>query len=228
MPSAIDPTQPPAIAPTTAGVRANFVAAKAEIEALQAADILLAQRTDDLGRRLSTLEVAGLMMTPQAIGGVTVSTLAVTPNTLRFYPFICPKDGTLSSYMLNITTLGAGNARMGIYAESESFPGMPGLQLDDAGEFSQGATGIITRACGFAVTKGQRLYLVHHSAIAATYTALTALQMPVPYPPAIGSFTTGRNCGTYATAYAALPPDLSGYGWTLALAAAPMVGITVA
>lgn len=228
MASAIDPAMPSAIAPTTASVRANFLAAKNEIEALQAADILQAQRTDDLGSRLNTTQVAGQMLTPQCIGGVTVSTSAIAAGALRFYPFLAPFTGTLQSYMLNITTVGAGNARMGLYAESESFPGMPGALLDDAGEFSQNALGIVTRSCSIPVTKGQRLFLVHHSAIAATYTALTALQMPVPYPPAVASFTSGRNMGSYTTAYAALPANLDGYPWTLALAACPMIGITIA
>ncbi len=228
MTSAINPANPTAIAPTTASVRANFTAAKSEIEALQAAAIIQAQRTDDLGSRVNTTLVAGQMLTPQCIGGVTVSTNAIAAGALRMYPFLAPFTGTLQSYMLNITTIGAGNARMGLYAESVSFPGMPGAQLDDAGEFTQNALGIVTRSCSIQVTKGQRLFLVHHSAIAATYTALTALQMPVPYPPAIGSFTSGRNMGSYTTAYAALPANLDGYAWTLSLAACPMLGITIA
>lgn len=228
MTSAIDPANPTAVAPTTASVRANFAAAKAEIEALQAADVIQAQRTDDLGSRVNTTDISGQMLTPQCLGGVTAATTAVAAGALRFYTFLAPFTGDLQSYMLNITTIGAGNARMGLYAESESFPGLPGAQLDDAGEFSQNSLGVVARSCSIPVTKGQRLFLVHHSVIAATYTSLTALQMPVPYPPAIGSFTSGRNMGSFTTAYAALPASLDGYAWTLALAACPLIGITVA
>lgn len=227
MTSAIDPAIPPAIAPTTAGVRANFLAAKNEIEALQALAILAEQRTDDLGSRYDTAEIAGQMMCPQAAAGVTVSTAALAAGAQRFYPFLSPKSGTLNSYMLNVTVVGAGNMRMGIYAESETYPGMPGAILDASPELSQNALGILLQPCAIPVTKGQRLFLVHHSAIAATYTSLTALQMPVPYPPAVASFTVGRNMGSFTTAYAALPASLDGTAWTLALSTAPLVGITI-
>ena len=227
MPSAIDPSQPPALAPTTAGVRANFLAAKNEIDTLQLALAGANRKTDDLGNRYRINQVAGQAMMPQCAGGVTVSAVALSAANLRMYPFICPSDGTLDNYKINITTVGAGNCRIGIYDEDPLNPGMPGLALDQSPEITQNALGVMMQACAVPVLKGQRLFLLHHSVIAATYTSLTALQMPVPYPPAAATFTSGRNMGSIATAYAPLPADASGLGWTLALSTAPMIGVVI-
>jgi hypothetical protein len=227
MPSTIDPSQPPALAPTTAGVRANFLAAKNEIDALQLQAAAALLRTDDLGNRYKTSEIAGEMMCPQVIGGVTPSATAFSAGTLRMFPFTAPRAGNITALKTNITVVGAGNCRYGLYAESASVPGTPGLQLFASAELSQNALGILTAACNVPVLKGQRLFFVHHSAIAATYTSITALQSPVPYPPAALSFTAGRNMGSLATAYAALPADLTGTGWTYALAVLMMLGIVI-
>lgn len=227
MPSIIDPSQPPALAPTTAGVRANFLAAKNEIDALQLAAIDAALRTDDLGNRYKTSQIAGEMMCPQVAAGVTPATTAFSAANLRMYPFIVPADGTLNALKTNITVIGAGNCRYGLYAESASVPGTPGLQLFASAELSQNNLGILTAACNVAVKKGQRLFFVHHSVIAATYTSITALQSTVPYPPAAGSFTAGRNMGTLATAYAPLPADLTGTAWVYSLSALMMLGVVI-
>lgn len=78
MPSAIDPTQPPSLNPTTAAMRANMLAAKNEIEALQTGVL----PTNEIGATLAVTNhenaasvVRNLLVSPRKIKGSTDATL---------------------------------------------------------------------------------------------------------------------------------------------------------
>ncbi len=70
----------------------------------------------------------------------TNTTIALTANTLNAVAFITPVARTITRMAIQVTTLSAGNARLGIYIDDGSV--YPESLLLDAGTVDTGSTGI--------------------------------------------------------------------------------------
>ncbi len=71
--------------------------------------------------------------------GSAITTGAPTANVLRAIPFVVPKDVTLDRIAINVSTLKAGLARLGIYEDNGNV--YPGALVIDAGEVNTGTAG---------------------------------------------------------------------------------------
>jgi hypothetical protein len=71
-----------------------------------------------------------------------VSNTAMTIDEIVYVPFWCPTPVTLAALVMNVTTLAAGNCRVGIYTAAESSGTIvPSALLVDAGTFDTSTTG---------------------------------------------------------------------------------------
>lgn len=68
-----------------------------------------------------------------------VTTFTITANRLYFMPFFCPDFATWTRIGINVTTVGAGLARLGIYGNANGIPS--GAPLLDAGTVDVSTTG---------------------------------------------------------------------------------------
>ena len=79
-----------------------------------------------------------------------VTTFALTANRLYYFPFFCPDSTTFTRIGINVTSTAAGNARLGIYANSNGVPS--GAPILDAGTVDVSTTGekeiVISQALG--------------------------------------------------------------------------------
>lgn len=227
MPSSIDPANPAEGTPTTQSVRDNFQFAKDEIEALQLAmpTPLQFRGLADFQRTVS--EVNGEMQTPQTILQAATATAALSANVARLIPFRVPRDGTIDRVQFNVTVLGAGNCNIALYDGADYAPFLPGNLLAESGDISIAGTGIKTLTAGLSVSEGQLLYAALLCSISATWTTIAAANCIPFFTSAAGTFGTGRNLVTTPQAYGAYPADLSGNAFTLAAAAAPLLGISM-
>jgi len=156
-----------------------------------------------------------------AWGATAGTTLALTADRLYAIPFFCPQTFVMGQIDINVTTLSAGNARMGIYEDNGKCN--PGKLLLDAGEVSTGSNGVK----GITVTKklrGGKLY----------WLALVASATPTIRASAVGSnlttffgldSTLGTAWGTFlykSFTYAALPNP---FGDTITIATGSMPAV---
>jgi hypothetical protein len=65
-------------------------------------------------RRTSTPKIAG------DVNGTTLSTITLTASRQYFIPLVVPRDVTLPSLRISVTTSSAGAANLGIYANTQS------------------------------------------------------------------------------------------------------------
>jgi hypothetical protein len=69
-----------------------------------------------------------------------ITPVAMTANLLHAIPFFCPQRKTFTKIGFQVTTLTAGNARLGIYKSGSN--GGPTTLILDAGAISTGTTGV--------------------------------------------------------------------------------------
>jgi hypothetical protein len=74
------------------------------------------------------------------LGATAASTVALTANRLYGLPFFLPISMRFDRIAINVTTLAAGNARLGIYADGGAVA--PVKLILDAGTVSTGTTGV--------------------------------------------------------------------------------------
>lgn len=97
-----------------------------------------------------------------------VTTFAITANRLYYFPFFVPQATTFTRIGINVTTGAAGNARLGIYANSNGIPsGAPTL---DAGTVDVSTTGEKEIVISQALAAGWH-WLALVSDVAPTLTA---------------------------------------------------------
>lgn len=206
MTSAIDATKPIAGTPTTESVRANFLAAKNEIEALQSFDSALMHPLVPFVRRgAASMHIAG------DIAGTALTTLALTALRCYLIPFTVGKALPVSQLMASVTTLLAGTGSLGIYANdptgdidnpgSKLFEGSTTIDTTTTGDKYVGCSytlqpGVLYWAalvCSAACTVRALAVASQHSgmgrAAAATasishlYVALGSISLPATMPP---------------------------------------------
>lgn len=121
------------------------------------------------GSGISRYYVAGM-------GGATaLTTGAPTANVLRAFPLRCPlRRGTIDLLAFNVTTLLAGNARIGAYRNADAAGQnlYPGALIADSGSISTGTAGVKTYATSISFSPGELLWLAYCSDAAATLRAL--------------------------------------------------------
>jgi len=151
---------------------------------------------------------AGLYYGSQlGVGGLT--TVAHTLNTLFGCPFFVPVITTYTSIVCEVTTLSAGNLRMGIYRDSTSAPGTPGALVLDAGVVSTGTTGAKSITISQSLDPGW-YWLASVSDASATLRAYTAANS-LHWLGFTSATDTNVHIGrSVAFTYAALPDPFTG------------------
>lgn len=141
---------------------------------------------------------------------VALTTGAPSANVLRAIPFIASsKGGVIDLLAFRVTTLLAGNGRIGLYASITNKNIYPGKLIIDSGDISVGSNGVKTFACSANVDAGQIYWLVYLSSVAAILRCSDVANSTVPsILPDDNSMPTTRSIGlSSAFAYAALPAD---------------------
>lgn len=82
---------------------------------------------------------------------------AMTSGRLYAAQFLCQRPCTVSGLGINVTTLAAGNARIGIYETVSATDTYPGSLIVDGGEVDTGSTGLKSVSPA-QVLKGNKLY----------------------------------------------------------------------
>lgn len=103
---------------------------------------------------ISTYQVAGLA------NATALTAAAVTANRLYAVPFVAPTHGgVIDQLALNVTTLAAGNTRVGIYDNVSPMNLCPGLLIVDGGAVSTGTTGVKTFSVNVNLTAGKLYWM---------------------------------------------------------------------
>ena len=131
-----------------------------------------------------------------------LTTGAPTANVLRAMPFPKYRQRTLDRIAINVTTLTAGNARLGIYADDGNC--YPGSRILDAGAVDTGTTGVKALTISQVLTPGL-YWLVLVSNAASTIRALS-VGGAIPILGLANDLSTAPGVGwSVAFTYAALP-----------------------
>ena len=148
--------------------------------------------------------------------GKALSGSALTANRIYAMPFICPKAITLDRIGVYVSTLSTTTARLGIYADSDLYPGSLVL---DAGTIDVTSTGAKTITISQALSANTLYWLVIVcAATPAIYCfPVDAVINVLGTSNALG---TAQNAGLYATlTYGALPGTFPTTGLTMIMAA---------
>lgn len=86
-----------------------------------------------------------------AATGIPNTTSTQTANRLYFVPFVVPKTQTYTKIIIAVGTSNAGNARLGIYNDTD---GVPSTLVVDGGTVSTGTTGEKTVTISQSLTAG--------------------------------------------------------------------------
>ncbi len=152
---------------------------------------------------ISAYQVAGLA------NATALTAAAVSANTLYAVPFIAPaQGGAIDQLALNVTTLSAGNVRLGIYDNVSPANLCPGALIVDGGAVSTGTTGVKTFSVDVNLTAGKLYWL------ACVFSATPSVRVIAVGGlwPVLGvtSLGTAPNVGlSYSFTYAALPSTYS-------------------
>lgn len=119
---------------------------------------------------LRTLATPGLRASRYygSFAAPAVTTFTMVANRLYYFPFFCPDAATWTRIGINVTTGAAGNARLGIYTNSNGVPS--GSPLVDAGTVDVSTTGEKEITISHAMAVGW-YWLAVVSDVAPTVTA---------------------------------------------------------
>jgi hypothetical protein len=119
------------------------------------------------GSGLSRYSVAGLAT------ATALTTGAPAVGTLRAFPWVAPaKPGTINQLAFNVTTLLAGNGRIGLYRNAGQGNLYPAALVADSGDISTVTTGVKTFAISHTYEPGALYWLTYESSAAATLRCL--------------------------------------------------------
>jgi len=138
--------------------------------------------------------------------GTALAGSALTANRLYAMPFVCPKGITIDRIGVYVSTLLAGAARLGIYADAGGANTCyPGALLLDAGTIDTGSTGVksISISQALAANTLYWLVLVANAAPSIYCIPVAGVINMLGHSSALG---TAQNAGLYVSfTYAALP-----------------------
>jgi hypothetical protein len=154
------------------------------------------------GTGLSRYQIAGMA------NATALTTGAPSANNLRALPFVAPaRGGVIDQLAFNVTTLLAGNARIGLYkntADGNLYPGDL-VSGTDSGSISTVTTGVKTFTVNVPLDPGRVYWLAHVCDAAATLRCLAVGGMWAALGLDSGLGTAPGFGITRAFTYAALP-----------------------
>jgi hypothetical protein len=121
------------------------------------------------GSGLEAWYLAGYPLT----GGLTLA--APSANVLRAYPFVAPaRRATVDRLGFRVTTLAAGNGRVGLWENTADDNLYPSSLLADSGALSTATTGAKSATVSVPLVSGQLYWLSYLSDAAATLLAMSS------------------------------------------------------
>ena len=151
-----------------------------------------------------------------------LSTLALTANRLYAVPFLVCGTHTYVRIGINVTTLLAGSARLGIYANQDGQV-YPGSLILDAGEVSLGTTGLKEIVINQQLAPGLYWLALIASSAATIRAGVIAGVMPILGLDAAFGTAPGNSWYVSGT-YGVLPNPFTG-GGTVNVASLPAIGL---
>lgn len=135
---------------TASGARTNLGLGSAAVEALTTDGATVSGALGAADRRVPTPNrlPTGTGMPPSSVNG-SLTTLTVSALRIYYVPVEFWLQDDYASLQIEVTTLSAGNAKLGVYAQGAS-DGRPDAKIWDSGSFSVGSAGVknITFAAG--------------------------------------------------------------------------------
>lgn len=159
------------------------------------------------------------------VNSTAMTTGAPTANVLRALPFVSPaRGGTLDRLGFIVTSGVSGNARIGLYSNSnESTTLYPGALLNDSGNISVTASAVKTYTLSRALAPSSLYWLAIVSDVAPTIRCLTLANCSHLLGEA-NTFPGTPNVGiSVAHAFAALPSTFTAGG--AMISATPVPGL---
>jgi len=195
MSSAIDTTQPPEGAATTAAVRANFTAAKDEIESLQAGG----------GREFALCTPPGsTLFFPFNPNAMLSTYINANANYLYLVPFRLQADFTISSLGIHTASGTPGSVNVAIYDNVQTVDSdIAAYKIADSGPLDCSSAGFISTSISPLILRAFQIYYMAFSSdvaldvyrqgalggnsplVSFTFAGyrLTYLMTPSAYPP---------------------------------------------
>lgn len=154
--------------------------------------------------------------------GTALGTGAPTANVLRAIPFIVTKVTTIDQMAINVTTLLAGLARIGIYADNgNNYPGALIVEATSVTQIDTGTAGVKIATGGLPVTLQPGLYWLAIVANAASTIRAHVVASMLPVLGYASTLPTTASLGwSVALTYAALPTTFTAGG-------APIIAIPI-
>jgi len=162
--------------------------------------------------------------TMSASDATAPTTLALTANRLYAMPFLISGTHVFSRIAINVSTLLAGNARMGIYSNTTGDV-YPNTLILDAGAVDTGTAGLkeLTITGNWSPAPG--LYWLVLVASSASTVRAIAVGSTIPILGMDSTFAAAHGNSWYvAYTYAALPAVYPG-GGTIGIASMPVVAL---
>lgn len=147
------------------------------------------------------------------------STASFSNNLLRAIPFRAPsRGGTIDQLAFNVTTLIAGNARIGAYRSTSKSNLYPSTRIADSGDISTGAAGVKTYATSITLEPGELIWIVLVNSAATSMRSVPVGGLEAVYGVDATMPTTPGVGVSVAHAYAALPATFTAGGAALVVA----------
>jgi hypothetical protein len=171
------------------------------------------------GSGISCYQIAG------TVNSTALTTGGPTANVLRAIPFVCPaRGGTIDQLAFFVATAVAGNARIGLYANTSAGNLYPGALIAGSGDIATGTTGLKTFATTQVLTAGAVYWLAIVSNLAPTLRCLALASMP-PFLGLPAAFGTALQVGiSRSFTYGALPNPFGAGGAGITAIPIPALG----
>jgi hypothetical protein len=160
------------------------------------------------------------------ITATALTTGAPAIGTLRAFPYIAPtRGGTLDRIAFTVTTLLAGNARVGIYNSTSEQNIYPSTLVVDGGDFSTATATVKSTTISVNLVPSRLYWLVHLCGTGAA----TLRAVGLTSAPNIGlnnTLPTTPNVGiSVAQAYGALPATFPAGGTAITAVPIPLIAV---
>lgn len=163
------------------------------------------------------------------VGGLIGSLAPITGtpsiDTIRAFPLLFTRGGTIDRIAINVTTELAGNARLGIYKATNNINLYPGSLIADSGALSTSTTGVKAAVLDVKLQPNELYWLAHLGSSAATLRGLSVGNCyPIFGIDSALSNALGIGIGA-AQAYGALPANFPAGGTIITAAPIPVIAV---
>jgi len=154
------------------------------------------------GSHVLTKPISGRTYNVRIDSTSATSNTAIVPNIIYLSPFIPANTLTVSSFLLNVSIAGAGNARFLVYSDLN---GVPSSKLLESDNQDCSTLGFRTYTASFTFNAGTTYWLGIYSSIACTISSINAAQL-IPISSAVftGAYTVVNVGATFGSALATL------------------------